>query len=74
MKISIEGWRGSRLRLVLSSPNPLATARNYNGGGNPVAESGKDARTAVISLYHDAQHPSSLELPVVKKPLGTAAR
>lgn len=66
--------RGSRLRLVLTSPSPMASARNYNGGGNPVAESGRDARTAVISLYHDAKHPSVLELPVVKKPLGTAAR
>ncbi|MBF9235885.1 CocE/NonD family hydrolase [Hymenobacter sp. BT683] len=66
--------RGSRLRLVLTTPNPMASARNYNGGGNPTAESGKDARTAVISVYHDAQHPSALELPIVKKPLGTAAR
>ena len=66
--------RGSRLRLVLTSPDPLDYARNYNGGGNPVAESGKDARTAVISVYHDARHPSSLELPTVKKPVGTAAR
>lgn len=66
--------RGSRLRLVLRSPDPLDYARNYNGGGNPVAESGKDARIAIISVYHDARHPSSLELPTVKKPLGTAAR
>ncbi len=66
--------RGSRLRLVLTTPNPMASARNYNGGGNPTAESGRDARTAVISLYHDAKHPSALELPIVKKPLGTVAR
>ena len=66
--------KGSRLRLVLQTPSPLAVARNYNGGGNPNAESGRDARTAVIRLYHDARHPSSLELPVVKKPLGTAVR
>ena len=66
--------RGSRLRLVLGTPSPLASARNYHGGGNPTAESGKDARTAVISVYHDAKHPSVLELPVVKKQLGTAAR
>ena len=65
---------GSRLRLLLRTPNPIATARNYNGGGDPNAESGREARTAIISLYHDAKHPSALELPVVKKPLGTAAR
>ena len=34
--------RGCRLRLVLRSPDPLDYARNYNGGGNPMAESGKD--------------------------------
>lgn len=66
--------KGSRLRLLLTTPNPLGTARNYNGGGNPNAESGREARTATISLYHDAKHPSALELPVVKKALGTAAR
>ncbi len=29
-------------------------------------ESGKDARTAHVTLYHDAEHPSFLELPLVK--------
>ena len=66
--------KGSRLRLLLTGANPQGTARNFNGGGNPNAESGRDARTATISVYHDAKHPSVLELPVVKKPLGTAAR
>ena len=66
--------RGSRLRLLLQTPNPITYSRNYNAGGNPIAESGRDARTATISVYHDAHHPSVLELPVVKKPLGTAAR
>ena len=66
--------KGSRLRLLLQTPNPITYARNYNAGGNPIAESGRDARTATISVYHDARHPSALELPVVKKPLGTAAR
>ena len=30
------------------------------------AETGKDARTAHISLVHDKEHPGALELPVVK--------
>jgi hypothetical protein len=42
--------------------------KNYNSGGVVAEESGKDARTAHVTLYHDAEHPSCLELPVVKSP------
>jgi hypothetical protein len=58
--------KGSRLRLVLWSPNMIYWEKNYNSGGVVAEESGKDARTAHITLYHDAEHPSFLELPVVK--------
>jgi uncharacterized protein len=58
--------KGSRLRLVISSPNSIYIQKNYNSGGVVAEESGKDARTAHITLYHDAQHPSFLEVPVVK--------
>jgi predicted acyl esterase len=58
--------KGSRLRLVLTSPNSIYTEKNYNGGGVVAEESGKDARTAHVMLYHDSDHPSSLELPLVK--------
>ena len=58
--------KGSRLRLVLRSPNSINWQKNYNSGGVVAEESGKDARTAHITLYHDAEHPSFLELPVVK--------
>jgi putative CocE/NonD family hydrolase len=57
--------KGSRLRLVFKSPNSIFTIKNYNGGGVVENESGKDARTAHIMLYHDATYPSFLELPVV---------
>ena len=57
--------RGSRLRLVLRSPNSIYLQKNYNGGGIVAEESAKDARTAHVTLYHDAEHPSYLELPVV---------
>lgn len=57
--------KGSRLRLLLSSPNSIYSQKNYNSGGNVAQESGKDARTAHITLYHDAEHPSFLELPLV---------
>jgi len=28
-------------------------------------ETAKDARTAHVVLYHDAEHPSALEIPIV---------
>lgn len=58
--------KGSRLRLVVRSINTLGTEKNYNSGGLVAAETAKDARTAHITLVHDAEHPSALELPVVK--------
>jgi predicted acyl esterase len=58
--------KGSRLRLVLNSPNSIYQEKNYNSGGVVAEESGKDARTAHITVYHDNNHPSSLELPLVK--------
>jgi putative CocE/NonD family hydrolase len=57
---------GSRLRLLLRSPNSIGLEKNYNSGGVVAEESGKDARTAHITLYHDAEHSSLLEVPVVK--------
>jgi len=57
--------KGSRLRLVFKSPNSIFLQKNYNSGGVVAEESGADARTAHVRLYHDAEHPSYLELPVV---------
>ena len=57
--------KGSRLRLVIKSPNSIYSQKNYNAGGVVVEESGVDARTATVRLFHDAEHPSYLELPVV---------
>jgi putative CocE/NonD family hydrolase len=58
--------RGSRLRLVIHSINSVGAEKNYNSGGVVAAETGKDARTAHITLVHDGEHASVLELPVVK--------
>jgi len=58
--------KGSRLRLVARSVNSIQVEKNYNSGGVVAAETGKDARTAHITLVHDAEHPSALELPIVK--------
>jgi hypothetical protein len=58
--------KGSRLRLVFWSPNSIYFEKNYNSGGLVAEESGKDAKTAHITLYHDSDHPSYLEIPVAK--------
>ncbi len=58
--------QGSRLRLVVHSINSTGVEKNYNSGGVVAEETAKNARTAHISLLHDAEHPSALELPVVK--------
>lgn len=56
--------RYSRLRLLIRCPNSIYLQKNYNSGGVVSEESGKDARTAHVTLYHDTEHPSCLELPL----------
>jgi uncharacterized protein len=58
--------KGSRLRLVVTSPNSIYLEKNYNAGGVVAEESGADARTAHVVVYHDADHPSYVELPIVE--------
>jgi len=58
--------KGSRLRLVITCPNSIYSEKNYNGGGQVEAESGKNAAPAHVTLYHDREHPSALEIPVVR--------
>ena len=41
------------------------TEKNYNSGGVVALETAKDAKTAHVTLVHDAEHQSTLELPVV---------
>jgi len=56
--------KGSRLRLVVYSPNSIFWQKNYNSGGVVADETAKDARTAHVKVYHDAQHASSIDLPL----------
>jgi putative CocE/NonD family hydrolase len=58
--------KGSRLRLIISCPNTIYLEKNYNSGGVVAEESGREARTAHVTLYHDKDHPSYLELPVAR--------
>jgi putative CocE/NonD family hydrolase len=56
--------KGSRLRLVISSPNSIFWQKNYNSGGVVAEETAKDARTARVQVYHDAAHASVIQLPL----------
>jgi hypothetical protein len=58
--------KGSRLRIVFSAVNSPDVEKNYNSGGPVESETGRDAHTAHITVYHEAEHPSSLEIPIVK--------
>ncbi len=56
--------KGSRLRLIISSPNGIYEQKNYCSGGVVANETAKDAHTAHIKIYNDRQHQSVLILPV----------
>jgi putative CocE/NonD family hydrolase len=56
--------KGSRLRLVINCVNSIYAQRN-RGSGKPVPEEGAaDARPVRVRLYHDAEYPSRLEMPI----------
>jgi putative CocE/NonD family hydrolase len=59
--------KGSRLRLFIRPANRLEDQRNYNSGGVVADETAADARIATVKLYHDADHPSQLVLPIVDR-------
>ena len=56
--------KGSRLRLIVSSPNSIALHKNYNSGGIVADEGAKDARTAHVKIFHDNEHASMFQLPL----------
>ena len=56
--------KGSRLRLVISSPNSIFLQKNYNSGGAVAEETAKDARTAHVQVYHNAANASAVQLPL----------
>jgi putative CocE/NonD family hydrolase len=60
--------RAHRLRLVIAPFGRFIeapfTQKNYNGGGVVAEESIRDARPVTVRLFHDADHPSSLYIPL----------
>ena len=58
--------KGSRLRLVLWSPNTVNSQKNYCSGGIIANETAKDAHVAHLKIFGDSNHPSVLMVPVMK--------
>jgi hypothetical protein len=56
--------KGSRLRLVVRALNTPSWEKNYNSGKAVEDEVAQDARAAHITILHDAQHPSVIEVPI----------
>jgi uncharacterized protein len=56
--------KGSRLRLVVTAVNSIFWQKNYCAGGVVADETGKDARTCHVQVYHDTQHASAIDLPL----------
>jgi predicted acyl esterase len=56
--------KGSRLRLVVTAPNSVAWQKNYCSGGVVADETAKDAHKCNVQIYHDAQHASTIQLPL----------
>jgi putative CocE/NonD family hydrolase len=63
---------GHRIRIEVSSSCFPKFARNSNTGGD-VAGEGRDAyQIAVNRVYHDAEHPSHVLLPLIERTQGHA--
>jgi uncharacterized protein len=65
--VSREIKRGHRLRLILAPMGRLIettfSERNFNAGGVVAQECEADARPVTVRLFHDAAHPSALQIP-----------
>jgi len=56
--------KGSRLRLVVTAINSILWQKNYCSGGIVADETAKYAHTCNVQVYHDAEHPSAIQLPL----------
>jgi hypothetical protein len=54
------------LAATLAAADSTSQPAEAASGGVVSAETAKDARTAHVTLYHDAERPSALEIPVVR--------
>ncbi|MBK9124868.1 MAG: CocE/NonD family hydrolase [Chloroflexi bacterium] len=58
---------GHRIRLEVSSGNFPRFDRNSNTGGDITSETADKYRPAINRVYHDADHPSRLILPIIER-------
>lgn len=58
---------GHRIRLEVSSSNFPQFNRNSNTGGNIAQETAEEYRPAINRVYHNAEHPSHLILPIIER-------
>jgi uncharacterized protein len=56
--------KGSRLRLVVTAVNSILWQKNYCSGEIVAEETAKDGHTCNVQVYHDAEHPSAIQLPL----------
>jgi uncharacterized protein len=56
--------KGSRMRLVISSPNSIFWQKNYCTAGVVAEETAKDAHICHVQIHHDAAHPSAMQVPL----------
>jgi putative CocE/NonD family hydrolase len=56
--------KGHRLRLVVGPVQSIYSEKNYSSGGVVADESMRDARVVTVRLFHDARHPSVLQVPL----------
>ncbi len=56
--------RDSRLRLVIGPINSIYSQKNHNTGSIVSEETVADSRPVTVWLFHDADHPSALHVPI----------
>ncbi|MEN3284050.1 MAG: uncharacterized protein V7607_5190 [Solirubrobacteraceae bacterium] len=64
---SIAFLAGHSIRLEVSSSNFPRFDRNPNTGGDPALATASDLRPARQRIFHDAERPSHLDLPIVER-------
>ncbi len=64
--ISHEFLKGHRIRIDLASSNYPRFDRNLNTGHKEGVDTASDAIVAQNTIYHDAAHPSAINLPIVQ--------
>lgn len=66
--VSRDIQKGHRLRLVIAPMGRIIGAtfaeKNYHAGGVVARETIADARSVRVRLFHDATHPSALQVPL----------